>query len=143
MNLQADDLRLDLPATNKYLNVLGACLDAFIARIEAVEDARITAYNIELAVNEIVANIIRHAYAEHPGGRVSIVIRLIQEPEPRRLLIELSDTGMAFDPDTVAEPDLDEIQIHGYGLFLARSLMDAVSYIRRQDRNEWSLTKYL
>ncbi|WP_165360679.1 ATP-binding protein [Candidatus Chloroploca sp. Khr17] len=141
MNLQADDLRLDLPATNKYLNVLGACLDAFIARIEGVDDARIAAYNIELAVNEIVANIVRHAYANTTDGRVTMVVRLIQEP--RQLLIELADTGLAFDPTTAVEPDLDDVQIHGYGLFLARSLMDDVSYTRRQNSNEWCLIKYL
>lgn len=141
MDLHADDLRLDLPATNKYLNVLGACLDAFIARIEGLDDPRVTAYNVQLAVNEIVANIVAHAYAGAPGGRVAMVVRLIQEP--RRLVVELADTGGAFDPTTVAEPDLDDVQIHGYGLFLARSLMDDVAYARQQDRNEWRLIKYL
>lgn len=140
MILHADDLQLDLPATNKYLNVIGACLDAFIARIEAIEDPHIP-YNIQLAVNEIVANIIGHAYAEIPDGRVVIVVRLIGEP--RRLLVEIADTGCAFDPSSVVEPDLDAVQIHGYGLFLARSLMDDVAYARQPTGNAWRLIKYL
>lgn len=141
MDLQADDLRLDLPATNKYLNVLGACVDAFIARIEGAEDARITAYNIQLAVNEIFANIVAHAYADSPGGRVNVLISLLAEP--RRLLIVLADSGIPFDPTEVTEPDLEEVQIHGYGLFLARSLMDDVTYTRQPDGNEWQLIKYV
>jgi serine/threonine-protein kinase RsbW len=57
--------------------------------------------------------------------------------------VELRDTGEAFDPADAAEPDLDGVQIHGYGLFLARSLMDEVSYRREQDSNLWQLVKRL
>lgn len=141
MELHADALRLDLPASNKYLNVLGACLEAFIERIEEVDEPRITAYNIQLAVDEIFANIVLHAYGDTPGARVEVVVMLI--PEPRRLLIELADTGIAFDSTTVAEPDLEDVQIHGYGLFLARSLMDDVAYTRRPHGNTWRLIKHL
>lgn len=141
MELQDDALRIDLPATNKYLNVLGACLDAFVQRIDELADPRITSYNIQLAVNEIFANIVTHAYDQIDGGRVDVVVRLVSGP--RRLLVELCDTGVAFDPTTVVAPPLDDVQIHGYGLFLARSLMDDVSYARRPGSNEWRLVKYL
>ncbi len=141
MERHPDTLRLDLPATNKYLNVLGACLDAFIERINGVAEPRITAYNIQLAVNEIFANIVAHAYGDAPDGRVDVVVMLATDP--RRLLIELSDTGSAFDPETVAEPDFEDVQIHGYGLFLARSLLDDVTYVRCPDGNTWRLIKYL
>lgn len=141
MDLHADAFRLDLPAANKYLNVLGACLDAFIERIEGVAEPRVTAYNVQLAVNEIFANIVTHAYDDAPDGRVDIVAMLASDP--RRLLIDISDTGIGFDPATVAEPDLEDVQIHGYGLFLARSLMDDVAYTRRPDGNNWRLIKYL
>lgn len=141
MNLDPDELRLNLPATNKYLNVIGACLDAYMARIEDVVEPRVTAYNIQLAVNEIVANIIAHAYTEAAGGRIDMVVRLISNP--RRLLIDLFDTGVAFDPTTAAEPDLEDVQIHGYGLFLAHNLLDDVTYIRQSDGNNWHLIKYL
>jgi len=141
VDLHADAFRLDLPAANKYLNVLGACLDAFIERIEGVAEPRVTAYNVQLAVNEIFANIVTHAYDDAPDGRVDIVAMLASDP--RRLLIDISDTGIGFDPATVAEPDLEDVQIHGYGLFLARSLMDDVAYTRRPDGNNWRLIKYL
>jgi serine/threonine-protein kinase RsbW len=141
VELHADAFRLDLPAANKYLNVLGACLDAFIERIEGVAEPRVTAYNVQLAVNEIFANIVAHAYDDAPGGRVDIVAMLASDP--RRLLIDISDTGIGFDPAAVAEPDLEDVQIHGYGLFLARSLMDDVAYTRRPDGNNWRLIKYL
>lgn len=141
MDLLIDDIRLDLPATNKYLNVLGACLNGFCARIDDVEDARITAYNVELAVNEIFANIVAHAYGDRPGGRVEVRLQLA--PAPRRLVVQLFDTGLAFDPEQVAEPDLEDVQLHGYGLFLARSLLDDVDYTRQPDGNQWRLTKHL
>lgn len=141
MELHTDALRLDLPATNKYLNVLGSCLNAFIERIEEIAEPRVTAYNIELAVNEIFANVVAHAYGDAPGGRVDVVVMLASDP--RRLLIAIRDTGIAFDPTTVAEPDLEDVQINGYGLFLARSLMDDVAYTRCANGNTWQLIKHL
>jgi serine/threonine-protein kinase RsbW len=141
VELHDDDLRLDLPASNKYLSVLGANLDAFIERIEGVAEPRVAAYNIQLAVNEICANIIAHAYRGAPGGRVVVTARLLAHP--RRLLVELADTGAPFDPSQVAEPDLEGVQIHGYGLFLTRSLMDDVAYERRPEGNLWRLIKHL
>lgn len=141
MEQHCDRIRLELPATTKYLNVLGACLDGIVERIDGIAEPRITAYNIQLAVNEIVANIITHAYAEKPDGCVSLTATVI--PEPLQLLVELYDTGHSFDPSAVPEPDLDDVQIHGYGLFLARSLMDEVTYTPGPDGNCWQLIKYL
>ncbi len=141
MKAHTDELRLDLPADNKYLNVVGACLEAFIERIDHLEDAHSTAYNIQLAVNEIFANIVVHAYEGMVGQRIGMTIRLI--PGPRRLLVELADTGNPFDPSLVPEPNLEDVQIHGYGLFLARNLMDDVSYTRHPDGNTWQLIKHL
>lgn len=141
MNLNPETIRLELPATNKFLNVLGACLDGVIERIDEVAEPRITAYNIQLAVNEIVANIIAHAYAGRTDGRVDMVLTVVEEP--RRLIIDLYDTGISFDPTEVPEPDLEDVQIHGYGLFLARSLMDDVIYNPRPDGNSWRLIKQI
>lgn len=141
MEPQCDTIRLELPATTTYLNVLGACLDGIVERIDGIVEPRVTAYNIQLAVNEIVANIITHAYADQPDGRVTIVVTVV--PEPLQLVVDLFDTGSSFDPTTVPEPNLDDVQIHGYGLFLVHSLMDEVTYTPGPDGNCWRLIKYL
>ena len=134
-------VRIDLPATNAHLNVLCACIDAVLERIEGLEEREVTAYNIQLAANEVLANIVRHAYEGVNGGRVDIVLTL--EDHPRRLVLDLHDTGRPFDRQSVPKPDLEDVQIHGYGLFLVEQLMDVVDYRAEPDGNHWRLVKHL
>lgn len=141
MGTISSPLRLQLPAAHRYLNVLGACINALIEHAELADNAEVVSYNIQLAANEIFANIVDHAYAERDDGVVDATLALLEAPP--RMLIELHDTGAAFDQAQVAEPDLDDIQIRGYGLFLARSLLDEVEYLVRDGGNYWRLVKYL
>jgi serine/threonine-protein kinase RsbW len=134
-------VRLDLPASYAYLSLLGACLSDIIARIDGLGEADIVAYNVQLAVHETCTNIIGHAYGEQAAGRIRIEITL--QHAPRRLIVDLHDTGRTFDLDAVPEPSLDDVQVHGYGLFLIRELMDEVSYTPRTGDNRWRLVKYL
>jgi serine/threonine-protein kinase RsbW len=136
-----DTIRLDLPASYKFLHVLGLCLQGMLERIEGLTELDITVYNMQLAAQEICTNIVDHAYAGRADGRIDITIT--SAAEPVRLVVELRDTGRQFDPSAVQAPNLDEAQIHGYGLFLVHSLMDDVSYEPLPDGNRWRLTKYL
>jgi serine/threonine-protein kinase RsbW len=134
-------IRLDLPATHKHLNILGACISELLARVENVDEREVIIYNLQLAAHEACANIIDHAYEGEVAQRIAINLMLTSRP--RRLIIELQDTGRSFDLDSVPEPNLDEAHDHGYGLFLMRSLMDEVTYKSEPGGNQWSLVKYL
>ncbi len=136
-----DTIRLDLPATHKYLNVLGACITEVLTRVEGLAEPDVTTYNIQLAVHEACTNIVEHAYAEEPTGRIIIKLTLIQQP--RALAIDIYDTGSSFDITMAREPNLDEAQVHGYGLFLIRNLMDEMTYTPEADQNHWHLVKHL
>ncbi len=138
----SETIKLDLPASLKYLNILDACLTAMLAHIQNIQDKEIISYNIQLALHEICTNITIHAYTGLPeSGRIEVVITL--HPEENTLDFELSDAGKPFDEHRVAQPDLVHGQIHGYGLYLARNLMDSVEYQRQGQRNIWRLTKHL
>jgi len=132
---------LDLPAEHRYLNVVGACLAAVLEREETLAERDIVTYNVQLAVQEGCTNIVDHAYEGQAPGRIAVKLTLADGP--RRLIVDLYDTGQAFDPALAAAPDLDEPQVHGYGLFLMQALMDEVRYERLADRNHWRLTKHL
>jgi serine/threonine-protein kinase RsbW len=134
-------IRLDLPATHTYLNVLDACLEALLARITEMESQPDLAHAVLLAVHEACTNIVDHAYADMQPARVLVTMRV--ESEPRRLVFELQDTGRSFDPATIPEPDLAEGQIRGYGLFLMRQIMDDVEYTPLPGGNHWRLSKTL
>lgn len=132
---------LDLPAAHRYLNIAGACIEALMERVEDVPDREMTSYTIQLAVQEACANIVDHAYAGMDAGR--ICLEFVLHTNPRRLIVEVYDTGRAFDPTQTREPDLDNAQVRGYGLFLMNQLMDAVIYERLPERNHWRLVKSL
>ena len=142
MSVQPSEvIRLDLPATHKYLSILGACISGLLARVEDVAERESMSYNLQLAAHEACANIIDHAYAGDLDCRIHVTLTLIECP--RRLIIELHDTGFSFDPATVPVPNLDEAHDHGYGLFLMHSLMDEVTYTSRPEGNHWALVKHL
>ncbi len=136
-----DSVRLDLPASHKYLNVLGACIAEMLTRVEGLAERDIVSYNIQLAVHEACTNIVEHAYAGRNDGRIKIALML--DEQPRRLVVDIHDTGGSFDITQAREPNLDDAQIHGYGLFLIRNLMDEMSYTPGPSNNRWHLVKHL
>lgn len=136
-----DTIQLDLPASHKYLNVVSGCIAEMLARAGELAGPDELIYNVQLAVHEICANIVQHAYNHDNRGRIKITLTL--SPHPRQFMVDLHDTGCAFDPAGVPAPDLDEGQVHGYGLFLARQLMDTVTYYPQAGHNRWQLVKNL
>ncbi len=141
-NILQQTIRLDLPASLQYLNVLGACLEAVLAHVQHPQGPENVSYNVQLATHEICVNIVLHAYAHKPAQeRIEAVI--ILNPQNNCLTINLFDNGQPFDENNIQEPSLEKEQVHGYGLFLARNLMDSVDYQRQEGRNCWSLKKYL
>lgn len=135
---ELETVAVEIPANLQYLNILGACVRTLLASVENLSEPETTAYNLELAVQEIGVNIIKHAYAGRIG-RIQAVFLLSEAPI--QVSMTLCDTGVSFNPDDVPEPQLGEIQEHGFGLFLVKQLMDQVEYRRVECRNYWKLVK--
>jgi serine/threonine-protein kinase RsbW len=133
-------VRLNLPASHKFLNVVGACLTAMLERISPGSEYQATAYNLELAVHETCTNIVDHAYYDS-DGRIDITLSLAEQP--RRLVVDLHDTGRTFDLSTIEEIDLEDPHVRGYGLFLVKQLLDEVCYYPETGNNHWRLVKRL
>ena len=137
--MSAEVVRLDLPATGKYLGAVGTCIEEMLSGIDRLPEA--LSQGVQLAVHEACANIVDHAYAGKPGGRMQIILTL--DHRSRRLIVELHDSGTSFDPRSAAEPDLEEGQIRGYGLFIVRQVMDEVTHEPTAGDNRWRLVKEL
>jgi serine/threonine-protein kinase RsbW len=133
-------VRLELPATAQYLNVLAACIGEMLSRVDGMSDPQQTIYNIQLAVHEGCTNIVDHAYVDD-GGRIAVNLMLGWSPP--QIIVELHDNGRSFDPDSISDPDFDEPQVRGYGLFLMRQIMDEVAYDPQPGHNCWRMVKYL
>ncbi len=126
--------RLELAGT---VDSLGPAA-AFVERL--AEEAGLStkgAYGLQLAVDELVTNVVTHAYAEQ--GRTGPVI-LEAELDDASLRVAIEDTGEPYDPTGQPPPDdldkpLEERKIGGLGIFLVLKSVDWVSYERRGDRN--------
>jgi serine/threonine-protein kinase RsbW len=138
---EPDTIRLDVPASYKYLHLLAPCLAEMLVRFEDLAEREVTVYNLQLALHEVCTNIVEHAYAGTSGGRVLVSLTLHEQA--RCLVIEVQDSGSSFAIESVAEPDLEQAQEGGYGLFLVRSLMDEVTYTPGGPQNIWRLVKQL
>jgi len=103
-------------------------------------DMALVVYKLKLAAHEVCTNIVEHAYAGI-GGRIYISLSLAKEP--REFIVDLVDSGRSFSLPEVHQPNQDEIQTSGYGLFLIYQLMDQVDYDPQIGNNHWRLVKKL
>jgi len=98
-------------------------------------------FSLNLALDEVVTNIIR--YAHDDGRQHPIVVRLTLEPGV--LTVEVEDDGRAFNPLEAPAPDLhasiEERPIGGLGIHLVRSVMSSVEYRREDGRNMLTMKK--
>jgi anti-sigma regulatory factor (Ser/Thr protein kinase) len=99
-------------------------------------------FKIELALVEMVVNVIRYAYP-NGGGALAIEIR----KDRQRVIIEIRDSGLPFDPCRAPKPDIDEVvaagRKGGLGIYLTREIMDECLYRRDGGQNILTLVKKL
>lgn len=133
-----ESISVDVPATLRHLNILGAALTAFCERLQP-RPPEATIQAVELALQEACTNIVGHAYGASESGRIVMEI-FIDAPV---LHIHLFDNGRSFDASDVPAPSLEEPQEHGYGVFLMQQLMDSVQHLRTDEKNHLHMTKRL
>lgn len=84
-------------------------------------------YDLALAVDEVVTNVIIHGYGGGPG-----MIMIHVDLTDSQVEVLIRDQAMPFDPTQVEEPDLDipleDRQIGGLGVYMARVLTDQMIY---------------
>ncbi len=94
--------------------------------------------HLDLCVNELVGNVVEHAYRGGPGE-----IGLTLVFAPRATTLTVTDAGPPFDPLDLAAPvrpaSLDDASIGGLGVHLVRRFADACRYERRQCRNHFTV----
>jgi len=105
------------------------------AEPESLERSRIDL--IELAVNEAVVNIVKHAYRNAPDKPLRIEAQL----SPGQMVFRLYDWGRSFDPEAVPAPAFDGSKDHGFGIYIIEQAVDEVEYSRGETgRNCATLT---
>jgi serine/threonine-protein kinase RsbW len=89
-----------------------------------------TMYRILVAATEAVNNAILHGNQSDPAKQVRICLRTTK----RLLTIRVDDEGPGFDASALPNPLEEEnlLKEHGRGVFLIRSLMDDLKFLRFQ-----------
>jgi anti-sigma regulatory factor (Ser/Thr protein kinase) len=125
---------LRFPPTLAGFEQAAARLNTLLGR-DIAERAR---YNVELAFEEVVTNVVRHGGAT---GEIEAVIRFADD----EIVLTVQDDGVPFDPrerpNRVIPSSLDEAPVGGLGLVLLKNIVTRMTYERTsQQRNVLTLT---
>jgi serine/threonine-protein kinase RsbW len=94
----------------------------------------------QLAVEEVITNIIVHGYRK-PGGEIHLSCRFLRD----QIRISITDAAPRFDPLSIPEPDLDsdieERSVGGLGIYLVRQVMDTIAYRYEHGKNVLTMEK--
>ncbi|MCR4738071.1 MAG: SpoIIE family protein phosphatase [Bacteroidales bacterium] len=97
--------------------------------------------SVNLALEEVLANVIMYAYQEGTQGEVNLSAKIDNED----ILVEIKDMGVPFNPLQQQEVNLDvpleERQIGGLGIFIIKEIMDKVEYAREDGWNVLRMRK--
>ena len=128
---------MTLGAEARNIPVITSLIDAELERRDCPVKAQM---QIDMAVDEIAANIAAYAY---PGGRGCMTVRLDFRDGCAELTF--TDGGVPYDPTRKEDPDTTlpagEREVGGLGIFLVKKTMDGIAYRREDGQNILTLRK--
>jgi len=137
-----DFLKLILPNDMSYLEIAQLCVRETARKYGFTERSDLT--KIELALEEAISNVIKHAYA----GEEDRTFEIICERIPLGIQITLREKGIPFDPSRLPQykkgDAIEDWATSGLGMFLMKESMDEVSFHNLgMEGKETQLIKYL
>lgn len=152
-NEQSDDITMLLisylnnKGYKKVLNIKNQIteIEALTSFIEELGDElnidMATVMSLNLALEEVIANIILYAYPQGEEGEIELTA---QECDGS-VIFTISDSGIEFDPTAAPKADVtlsaEEREIGGLGIFLVNKIMDKVEYSRINEKNILTISK--
>jgi anti-sigma regulatory factor (Ser/Thr protein kinase) len=121
-------LRLTMPSDPCWLPVVRAAANQL-----AVQEGfdPVEAHELALALDEALANVIKHGYQGAADRPIEVHLRPLEQPAGRRgIEVLVRDFGRQVDPASIRPRDLDEVRPGGLGVHLIKSLMDEAEYTR-------------
>ncbi|MCA8974835.1 MAG: ATP-binding protein [Planctomycetes bacterium] len=133
---------LQLIGSMDHLRLVWQAGEALLESVVFEEDCEGTRYNVLLALQEMVTNVLRHGYKLDESKPIEIEFEVTADD----FLVELRDQGPEFDPLEVSALDGqgDEdmpMEAGGFGIHITRMVMDQVTYERRGEWNCLRLRK--
>ena len=119
-------IKNELSELKGLVSALGSFLDAHCVPHKA-------AYAVNLAVDELVTNVMRYAYVDYDTHFIDIALAI----ESDQIILRIVDDGRPFDPRTGPALDLhaEDREVGGLGLLLVLEMVDVLKYRRVEEKN--------
>ena len=142
VEIPADQKPYTLVIPNKVEDMTS--LEPFIKEVaEAFGLSHEVAFQLNLALDEAVANSVNYAYPDGVEGPVVIKA----EKHDNSIAFTMIDGGIPFDPTQAGDVDttlsVEDRPIGGLGIFLIRQMMDSIAYQREDGKNILTMIKNL
>lgn len=124
-----------LPATMEDVSRFSADLESHLSELTVEARTRVV-----LAMQELLVNIVRHAYA---GAEGHIDVLVTQRDTTMEVIVTDHAATTFTMPREVAAPDPFSLPESGLGLFIIQQAFDTVHHEALAAGNRWTLTKTL
>ena len=129
-----DIIRLKIPSDPKYVSSVRALIGD-LAQKNGFDKTKNN--DLQLAINEALANIIEHAY----GGQRNKVIFIYFIVTFRNIEVIIKDFGKKVNLNEIKSRPLSEYRDGGLGVFLINNMVDEVVYTSQGGGTELKLVK--
>ena len=126
--MTAATVHLQLDGPMDHLRLVWQTGETLLMSVPFTEDPEGARYNVLLSIQELLTNVFRHGYE----GDQSKPVQLKLEASPEGFAVEIRDRGQKFDPVAYQgrpRDDEDEAEGGGYGLIIAKMVMDEFDYL--------------
>jgi serine/threonine-protein kinase RsbW len=134
----SEQLSLRINNNLPELDRLRSEVECFLARCGVAGRA---AYHIQLALDEVLTNVICYAFDAQGGESIDVLL----EQGDHNVDMTIRDSGRPFNPLLAPAPDLaaapEMRRVGGLGIHFVRTTMDRLSYERKDGMNILHLSK--
>jgi serine/threonine-protein kinase RsbW len=124
-----------------HLRLIWQMGETLLESVPFDDDPEGTRYNFLVALQEMVTNVYRHGYRGDDSQPLAVSFAV----DAQGVCVTVRDRGPAFDPRGVANPPLSDdaapTEAGGFGIMIARAVMDQVDYARVDGWNVLTLRK--
>ena len=122
-------IRVTIPSDVRYLEPVRTMIQetAALAGLRREDTSQ-----VELAVTEGCANVIRHCYCNADNQRIDLIFTFSDDVYE----VQIDDYGTFVDPARIKSRPLEDVRPGGLGVHLMKKVMDEVNYTK----NRWGGT---
>jgi len=134
------DVDITIPSHTRFLRIIGKIGEKVAEEINCPAELRAALPgHLAVVLTEGLVNAIKHANSAEPTKDIHVRINFSHKD----LVVRIYDNGIGFDLDAVPEPSFNshEMDDKGRGIFILRSLMDTVKYVRSDGENVLEMKK--